>query len=473
MFAFFGRDGTGRTAGRSQQPGVQTGEYLDIEEIERRLERSPVIKEVCVFAVPGEAERSHELFAAIVPEMTALRRLRIANVRDYLRNEIDTLCASLPPHKRLVDFAVRMEDLPRTVDRKIDRLSVRHGGPAPMRLDADAAWTTSSVARNVLEILRAHAPTAPPHIHPGDRLDVDLKLDSLARIDLVIALETAFGTKLPDGTAAQCDTVADLVDAVLAIPDREHRADETRRAGGLTEILADGLAKRRADAAAGVGPGVGLGILRDGVLKAVRMTARLVLGLQVRGLDNVSLHRSFILCANHQSYLDAVLLFSALPSAVVRRTASLGKSRVFSRPGLRWLARRYDVAMVDADSNLVSAMQFSARALHDGKVVLVFPEGERTLDGDIRPLRRGAAVLATAMQVPIIPVVIDGPYRIWPRGRGFQRLARVSVAFLPPVYPPAEQVGRDRASFAQETFRLTAELQSRLEEALRALRSGP
>ena len=444
-----------------------------------------MIKEVCVVGRrTGTTPSSERLFAAVVPDMTVIRERRIINLREYLRNEIDTLSAQLPPHKRVVGFDVMLQDLPRTTTRKIKRFAVQKqldgieqaqdGGAARARAWSgdDRAWADSPAVAGILRVIQAHAPAAPESVHPDDSLELDLQFDSLGRIDLIVALESTLGAKLPAGKGAECYTVRDLADALVQVlPEQPDTPNGKRVAQGWRKVLEDGLA---APISSGPPPrraGPVLDAARFCTLKVVRLLARLSARLEVRGVENVAADGPFLLCANHQSYLDAVLLFSALPYGVVRRMMSLGKTRVFSRPFMRWLAERYDVAVVDADSNLVQAMQISARALRDGKVVLLFPEGERTLDGEIGPLRRGAAILSSHLNVPIVPVVIDGPYRIWPRGRGFQGFAPVTITFLPPLQPASQQSG-DSMAFERETVRLTEDLQGRMEAALKALRSA-
>jgi long-chain acyl-CoA synthetase len=74
-----------------------------------------------------------------------------------------------------------------------------------------------------------------------------------------------------------------------------------------------------------------------------------------------------------------------------------------------------------------------------GKVLILFPEGERSIDGELKPFRKGAAILAAHQDVPIVPVALDGLHEMWPRGRQLNWSAlvpgrtRVRVAIGPPV----------------------------------------
>ena len=171
-----------------------------------------MIKEVCVVGRrTGTTPSSERLFAAVVPDMTVIRERRIINLRDYLRNEIDTLCAQLPPHKRVVGFDVMLQDLPRTTTRKVKRFAVQKqldgieqaqdgGAPRARAWSADdRAWADSPAVAGILRSSRPMRRLLPTAVHPDDSLELDLQFDSLGRIDLIVALETTLGAKLPTG----------------------------------------------------------------------------------------------------------------------------------------------------------------------------------------------------------------------------------------------------------------------------------
>ena len=95
---------------------------------------------------------------------------------------------------------------------------------------------------------------------------------------------------------------------------------------------------------------------------------------------------------------------------------------------------------VDPDSNLVPAMQAGAFGLRHGKILVLFPEGERSIDGTVKRFKKGAPILARHLGVPVVPVALHGTYEIWPRNRAFDwsRLLpwsghRVTVEFGEPM----------------------------------------
>ena len=107
-----------------------------------------------------------------------------------------------------------------------------------------------------------------------------------------------------------------------------------------------------------------------------------------------------------------------MPARLLRSIFIVGAPEYFATPFLSWLARSANLIPVDPDANLVGALRLGAAGLRDGRVLLLFPEGERTLEGDVARFRRGVAVLASRLRVPVVPVAIDGAYPIWPRGKG-------------------------------------------------------
>jgi long-chain acyl-CoA synthetase len=125
---------------------------------------------------------------------------------------------------------------------------------------------------------------------------------------------------------------------------------------------------------------------------------------------------------------------------------------------MRRVARLFKVIPVDPDAALVPAMRAGAYGLRRGKVLLLYPEGERSIDGSPKAFKKGAAILATHLTVPIVPAAIDGFFKVWPRGKSYQGFASVRIAFASPIYPPK------RANSEAAYDCLTAELKSRVVE---------
>lgn len=120
-----------------------------------------------------------------------------------------------------------------------------------------------------------------------------------------------------------------------------------------------------------------------------------------------------LVVSNHQSYLDPIL--AALP--IYRPFNPMARASLFRRPAFAWLIRSLYAFPVKRESADLGAIREAIGRLRSGEIVLVFPEGTRTRDGSIGALRAGMIVMAQRAGVPILPMVIDGAFECWPRGR--------------------------------------------------------
>jgi 1-acyl-sn-glycerol-3-phosphate acyltransferase len=95
--------------------------------------------------------------------------------------------------------------------------------------------------------------------------------------------------------------------------------------------------------------------------------------------------------------------------------------------------------------------------LRHGRVLILYPEGERSIDGTPKTFKKGAAILSIHLQVPIVPVAIEGFYDAWPRGKRFQKFAPLQIKFGDPILPvPVSQASEEAYA------KLTAELRTRV-----------
>jgi 1-acyl-sn-glycerol-3-phosphate acyltransferase len=97
------------------------------------------------------------------------------------------------------------------------------------------------------------------------------------------------------------------------------------------------------------------------------------------------------------------------------------------------LARLLNIVPVDPDTNLMRALRASGAGLRAGKILNLYPEGQRSFNGSLQEFKHGAAILATELDVPIVPVALDGFYRVWPRKSRRIHLARVRIRFGEPI----------------------------------------
>jgi 1-acyl-sn-glycerol-3-phosphate acyltransferase len=155
-----------------------------------------------------------------------------------------------------------------------------------------------------------------------------------------------------------------------------------------------------------------------------------------------------LLVSNHQSFLDPMLVAHGL----CRQVRYLARDSLFRLPGFRGLIRSLGAIPLRRDGVGVSGIRDSLTLLTDGQALLVFPEGTRTRDGRVGPMRGGFGLLAKKAGVPIVPVAIQGAFEAWPRNKILFELRPVRIGLGEPIWP--EQVAdlgpRDVAKLVRE-----------------------
>jgi 1-acyl-sn-glycerol-3-phosphate acyltransferase len=134
---------------------------------------------------------------------------------------------------------------------------------------------------------------------------------------------------------------------------------------------------------------------------------------------------------------------------------------------MRRLARSIKVVVVDPDANLVPAMRAGAFGLRHGMALVLYPEGERSMDGTPKVFKKGAAILSIHLQVPIVPVAIEGFYDAWPRNQKFRGFKPLKMVFGSPILPPPES---EASEATYEKF--TADVKARIVEMWEELRKS-
>ena len=146
---------------------------------------------------------------------------------------------------------------------------------------------------------------------------------------------------------------------------------------------------------------------------AARITAVVLFQIRCEGRENYPQSGAALVCANHQSYLDPVLVGLTCD----RQLNYLARKSLFRFVPFRWLIQWYDAIPIEREGLGIGGLKETLRRLRRGEMVLLFPEGTRTRDGEVAPLQPGFCTLARRGRAAIVPVAIDGAYQAWPRSR--------------------------------------------------------
>jgi 1-acyl-sn-glycerol-3-phosphate acyltransferase len=139
---------------------------------------------------------------------------------------------------------------------------------------------------------------------------------------------------------------------------------------------------------------------------------------------------SVIVAMNHQSYLDPPLAGTACDRGIY----FLAKKTLLRIRVLRWLLPKLNVIPVDQEGVDRTALKALIRIVKQGNAALVFPEGARTLDGNLQPALPGVGLLIARTRAPVVPMRIFGAHEALPRGGGRLRFHPITVVVGEPIY---------------------------------------
>lgn len=157
---------------------------------------------------------------------------------------------------------------------------------------------------------------------------------------------------------------------------------------------------------------------------AFQALALLGLSYRFEGRRNVPRRGPALLVANHESFLDPVLVGMASS----RQICYLARKTLFKNRFFGAYLRTVRTFPVDQEGVAKEGLKTVLELLKAGEVVLIFPEGERTWDGEMQPLKPGVQLLIKRAQAPVIPVGVAGAFEAFPRTR---KLPHLSPLFLP------------------------------------------
>jgi 1-acyl-sn-glycerol-3-phosphate acyltransferase len=165
----------------------------------------------------------------------------------------------------------------------------------------------------------------------------------------------------------------------------------------------------------------------DVVRPAVLALSRAYFGLRLRGTEHIPGDGAVVIVPNHQTYADPPLV--TIP--VRRPVYYMAWSRLFDIPVFSRFIRLLRAFPVDIDARDARATREAVRLLQRGAALMIFPEGERTVDGHLQRFKPGAFRLAVALDVPVLPVTIVGGNDCWPPGRVVPRRGRITITYHP------------------------------------------
>jgi long-chain acyl-CoA synthetase len=432
------------TGRRKEVIVLPNGKNIYPDELEAHYQQSLYIQEIAVIGIENAQERGEKLHAVVVPDFDYLKSKKIANAREALRDEIAGLSNQLPKYKRLMSYQIQSDPLPRTTTRKVKRVELKQliesgqmqsSENAPLKTQLrpeDEALIKSATGQEVIRCLRETYHRDMP-IDANMNLELDLGFDSMERVELLASIEQTLDLELPEDFGSSIHTIREMITGL------EQQSGIAGRGGGAArqswkDILSEESLKQEEDLKVPLA-GAGWSIFKYTILKLLYLLCRILLRLEARGLENLPQKGPYLICPNHQSYIDPIILLAILPYRIYSRMFFVGYSEFFSGWLMKLAARFSNIVPVDPDAHLLRAMKTSAYGLRKDLILCIFPEGGRSFDEELLDFKKGASILSKELSIPIVPVGIQGAHKVWGRGSNRIRLHKVKIEIGKPLNP--------------------------------------
>lgn len=151
--------------------------------------------------------------------------------------------------------------------------------------------------------------------------------------------------------------------------------------------------------------------------------------LKAYGVENVPTAGGVLIVSNHESFLDPIVVGVQVPRAM----SFMAKSELFKPIGFGWLIRRLGAFPVQQGRGDRGAIEETIARLKLGHILNIFPEGERSMTGELAPVKKGFALIAKRANVPVVPVIIEGSFEAWPRMKRLPQTHAVRILYGKPI----------------------------------------
>nr|MDA3893947.1 AMP-binding protein [Salinivirgaceae bacterium] len=392
---------------------LSNGKNINPVEIETKLEKnSEYIAEAAVLL------HKEVLHVVIVPDYNKLASSEVKDIEEFFKSEV------IQPHnenessyKRILQFTITKNEIPRTRLGKIQRFKLDELLSSSDRKKANSEDPKSDEYKTIKVFIEDQANTS---ISADDHLEFDIALDSLGKLNLIDFIDRSFGVKINQEELLNFPSVRKLVEFVT----------NNKLRHSIENINWNAIIKEK----------VSLNLPKAWITQPIfknlsKFFFKIFFRFKGRGISNIP-EGPCIIAPNHQSFFDGMFVASLLQSKTMRKTFFYAKKKHINNAFLRFFARKNNIIVMDINRDLKESIQKLAEVLRMGKNIIIFPEGTRTKDGTLGDFKQMFAILSKELNVPVVPVAINGAFKALPTGKKFPRFfTPVTVDFLKPVYP--------------------------------------
>ena len=390
---------------------IVTGAGINIypEDVEGILNKINGVKESCVISKQGQ--EGEEVHAVLILESNLIKAIDIIKEAN---ERLDSL-------QQINSFSIWPEfEFPKTTTLKIQKYKVKEA------IEKDYSNTTNHSNDKLINFIAKVTGKPDNVIEENSILATDLGLSSVARLELVNYLEQEFKIDMDDTLINQNTTVKFLREI---IQNKEKKSSQEtfpfwsfNQAGRLIRLISNWLFNYPI------------------FFSFVK--------LEKKGLENLKyLHEPALFIANHISYFDHPAIVFSLPYEIRYSIATAAMDEFFHKDKninkLKWIWKRFTyyygtislgLFPLPRSKGFRQSLEFMGKLVDNKINILIFPEGERSYDGKMLPFMGGLGLMVKELQIPVVPIKIEGIEKVFPRGTSIPKRGRVTITFGKPQY---------------------------------------
>ncbi len=391
---------------------LSNGKNVNPSELESKLEEFPMVRECGVFF------KDDVLQAVIVPEKSAIGQPEDQSIEDIIRwKVIDQFNQQVSSYKKIMRFHLTDQDLPRTRLSKLQRFKLEEFA---LEQDKSQEPRVKPDFEEYLMITDYLSKEKGRDVLPHHHIEMDLGLDSLDKVGFETYLHQTFGVKLDPVEMLRFNNILLLAEHIREVKTKVDEQKINWRAI-LKEKVPLQLPKTWATGSI--------------MVRLSRLFFHSYFRFNASGMNNIP-EGPCIIAPNHQSFFDGLFVASYLRTRQIKKTYFYAKEKHVRQPWLKFLANRNNIIIMDINNDLKASIQKMAEVLKRNKNLIIFPEGTRTKTGQLGQFKKTFAILSRELNIPVVPVSIQGAFEALPKGSFFPRpFKKVNIEFLQPVYP--------------------------------------
>lgn len=411
------------------------GKKVFPEEVEEVMSGSQYIKEICVLgkvAQKGIRKGCEEVFAVIAPNFDIFDKEKRVD-KDFIRKKINLellrLGENLAEYKRIMDFEVWYDELPKTSTRKVKRKVLLEMISQKGKEDAsekkefieDTLIVEDDLTAKLREMISALIKIPGEKIKINSNLYNDLSVDSLMKVEVLSAMDKELNIDIPDRLSYEINTFADLIKF-----SREYQSGRSGDEIGIRAEINDFIRRN-----------AGLKLSHNLAYFIFKGLFKLYFNKSVSGVENVPSRGSFIIAANHTSLLDFPLLLTSLPFNIMKNVfAPAAKDYFYSKKYRKALVELlFNTVPFERMGDFIKGLKVCEALVKDNRSLILFPEGTRGIDGSLQPFKPGLGSLSLNLNVPILPVYIEGAFKALPKGKTLPLPEKIKIHFGKVIHP--------------------------------------